>query len=161
VQPLNTFITQALSPALAISASGMLALSMNNRIGVLGSRVRELDRTIHTGQHSPERLRNLKLQVKYFVRRARLLRNGLLCLYMAVVMMVLTAFGLALSNLPVSMQYLTGSVSQYLPVATFLVGLLFILVGVVLEAVEVLLLLNALKLDVAHAFTSIDNVELK
>jgi hypothetical protein len=137
---LNEFITQALSPALAISASGMLTLGMHNRLSVLGGRVRQLNREI-LELSDPVRIANLQNQVVTFIQRAKLIRNSLFLLYAAICMMVLTAFGLAISDLDIMH-------AQNIPIVTFLIGLGLIFVAVVMEALEVLLILRTLHLDV-------------
>ncbi len=138
---LTEFITQSLSPALAISASGMLSLGMHNRLSILGGRVRQLNREIITESGS-HRVANLKEQVKLFIQRAVILRNSLFLLYAAICLMVLTAVSLAFKELGVLW-------SELIPMATFLGGLSLIFSAVVLEAWEVLLILRTLELDVA------------
>ncbi|MBY0405376.1 MAG: DUF2721 domain-containing protein [Cyanobacteria bacterium] len=137
---LKTFITQSLSPALAISASGMLTLGMQNRLSTVGTRVRQLNREIIL-LNNPTRSQNLTDQIQLFLMRGVLIRNALFLMYSAICLMVFTAFALALSDLGIF------NPAWKIPIWTFLMGLGMILVAVVIEAFEVLLILKALKLD--------------
>lgn len=148
----NTFITQALSPALAISASGMLTLGMHNRLSVLGSRVRQLNRELALIDN-PARLANFKQQIILFTERAALIRNALFLLYAAICLMVLTAFALAMQDLSVLNE------NWPVPVVTFLLGLAFIFWAVIIEAYEVLLILKALDLDIAGFSETTNTIE--
>ncbi len=141
---LNTFITQSLSPALAISATGMLALGMHHRMTVLGSRIRELNKGI-AAETDPARIANYRQQIGMFLKRGFLIRNALFLLYTALGLMVLTAVALALTELTVFQR------DWFVPIVTFLLGLFLILAAVVIESFEVLLMLKALRMDISAA----------
>lgn len=150
----NAFITQSLSPALAISASGMLSLGMHNRLSVLGGRVRQLNREL-AQTDDPARITNFKKQIGLFSQRAQLIRNALFLLYAAICLMVLTAFALAMTDLSVLHD------DWPVPIVTFLSGLGLIFWAVILEAREVLLILKALDLDIAGFAESEPNSDIK
>jgi hypothetical protein len=137
---LTEFITQSLSPALAISASGMLALGMHNRLSILGGRVRQINKDLRD-ESSPIRQDNLNQQIQLFVKRARILRDALFFLYAAICLMVITAVALAFESLHWINTSLVAMIS-------FLLGLGLIFWAVLLEAWEVLLILQTLEVDI-------------
>jgi hypothetical protein len=137
----SILIAQALAPAVAINASGLLALGIHNRISTLGSRVRELNRE-YSQASSPQSKENLKQQIAYFLLRGRLMRNALFLLYFAIVFMVLTAC--AIAGYSIAPQV----VHACWPLLFFLGGLFFILIAMLLEVTEIAILLRALKLDI-------------
>lgn len=146
---LNTFITQTLAPALAISATGMLTLGMQNRLSVLASRVRELNREI-IAEVIPDRTENLRQQVALFIQRGTLIRNALFLLYASIGLLIVTAFALALTDLEIL------RTEWRVPVITFLLGLGLILIAILIEVYEVLLMLKTLHLDVESVAISLD-----
>jgi len=139
---LNAFIAQSLSPALAISGAGLLTVGLQNRIGMLGSRVRELNREHARHHHKHPIARNIKQQLKQFVFRIQLVRNSLFSLYAAIGLMVLTAFELAIITLPVF------SLPYWCPIFTFLGGLLWILIATIMEGIELAMVLKTVQLDI-------------
>jgi hypothetical protein len=137
---LTEFITQSLSPALAISASGMWALGMHNRLSILGGRVRQINKDLRD-ETSPIRQDNLNQQIQLFVKRARILRDALFFLYAAICLMVMTAVALAFESL----HWINASLVAMI---SFLLGLGLIFWAVLLEAWEVLLILQTLEVDI-------------
>lgn len=150
---LNTFITQTLAPALAISATGMLTLGMQNRLSVLASRVRELNREI-IAEVIPARTENLRQQVALFIQRGTLIRNALFLLYASIGLLIVTAFALALTDLDIL------QTEWRVPVITFLLGLGLILIAILIEVYEVLLMLKTLHLDVESVSLSLSEQKL-
>lgn len=142
---LTHFITQALSPAVAMSATGLLVMGLHNRISVLGGRVRQLNREL-TPDSPREHVENVHRQVEMFMQRARVFRNRLFLLYAALGSLVFTAFAIAMVELGILPK------DWNLPVASFLLGLVLIFVATLLEAREVTLNLRTLKLDIEYAF---------
>ena len=138
----SSFITQTLSPALAISGIAILISGLNTRVLTLGGRVRDINHWLRQGLYpSPETQANALMQVSLFLSRLRMLRNALFLLYGALSLMIMTAFAIALTQL--HLIYF-----PHLAILTFLTGLLLVFVAVVLEALEISLNLRALKLDI-------------
>ena len=146
---LNTFISQCLAPAVAISGIGMITLTLSNRMSTIGTRIRQLNREM-TGVPHPEDAKNLRCQVENFLRRARIIRNAIFLLHAAIGLMVLTAFGIAAQELHILEQ------PQAFSIATFLGGLLLTFIAVLMEAYEVGLNLQNLKLDIELAYRTLD-----
>jgi hypothetical protein len=137
----SQIIYDALSPAVAISGSGLIALGMHNRLSNVVTRLRGLNQDYRLRQNTASK-ENLKNQQRLLLMRGRLLRNGLFFTYLSVVCMVLTAIGIALEKLAVVPA--TWGLTLWL----FLGGLCLIVLGLCFECSEVLLLLRALKLDI-------------
>lgn len=149
----NAVIQDSLAPAVAISALGLLVLSLNNRITTVGSRVRDLTRELRSLQSDgdadhTERIENIQRQIPLFIRRGYLIQNALFLLFGSLGMMVLTAFALAMHR----MRYMSW---DGLPMLFFLSGLLLMLFAVLLEVLESVLNMRTLKLDVDYSLTPI------
>jgi polyferredoxin len=78
------------------------------------------------------RLASVKNQVNLLLPRLAYLRNGILCLMLAVLFFVLTSLSIGLSYLSIS----TGLTKIAVNV-TFMVGMLFVLFGVAFLAIEI------------------------
>ncbi|MEB3245076.1 MAG: DUF2721 domain-containing protein [Vampirovibrionales bacterium] len=150
--PTTLIIQQALSPAVAMSASALLALGMHNRLSSVINRLRSLNQEARLSyqETSPAKpasplpiTGSLRQQQHLLLTRGRLLRNGLLCTNAAVASLTGCAFAIALGvlgALPLGDHWAAG---------LFLLGLLLMAGSLVFETLEVSLLLKALKLDVA------------
>jgi hypothetical protein len=135
-------IVQSLAPTVAITGAALISSSLLNRLSHLGTRVRQLNQTLREiAPTESARVENVRLQAAMLMKRARMVRSALLCLYAAIGCMVLTAFSLALTEL----HWVPADIS--LPIWIFLFGLFSILMAVVQEMLEVLLALKALYLD--------------
>jgi hypothetical protein len=131
-------VSQSLAPAVAISASALLALGLINRVSTLGARIRQLNKEIRLSA-DPAEIARMQEQIRIVFSRAYFVRNALLCLFSAIALMVLTAFGLAFSQM--------GWLPNWTPVVPFLAGLAFIFGSVLFELNEVLMNLHALHID--------------
>jgi Protein of unknown function (DUF2721) len=138
----NTLITQSLAPAVAITGAALMSSGLLNRLSHLGTRVRQLNQTLREIPPTESgRVENIRLQAIMLIKRARIVRSALLCLYACIGSMVLTAFSVALTEL----HWLPPTMG--IAIWIFLFGLFSILMAVVLEMLEVLLALKALYLD--------------
>lgn len=72
----SSILQLAVSPAIIISACGLLILSMSNRLGRAIDRARILSRERHGA--SEIRKRNIDLQMSVIVHRCRLIRSAIL-----------------------------------------------------------------------------------
>jgi hypothetical protein len=134
-------ITHALSPAVAISSIGLFMLSLSNRMTTVGTRVRQLNQNlIHA--NTKEECDNIHQQLDCFMHRARMIRNALSVLSMAICFMVLTMLSLAIIKLHLLW------IPDFLPLMLFLLGLLLIFIATVIELKETSLNIAALKLDI-------------
>lgn len=139
----RAIITDSLSPALAISAIGLLIFGLNNRITTIATRVRDLNKELR--QHpTPHRRENIRRQIPLFLKRARLIRNSMFLLFGALGMMVFTAATIAVTRV----QFVN---LDLVPVWSFLGGLFLVLVAVVIESYETIVNLRTLSLDVQNS----------
>jgi hypothetical protein len=136
----NALIVQSLSPAVAISGAGLLTLGLLNRLSHLGTRVRQLNKEYRDSDETAQTRININEQIQLVLDRARMVRNALVMLYVAIGSMVLTAFSLAMGEL--------GLLPKGAAIGFFLCGLGGIFIAVLQEVLEVTLALKALKKDI-------------
>ena len=128
------------APAVMISACGLLLLGINNKYSLVVNRIRLLNEEkrrllgkIADGKHSTDdniRLESAAIQINALVYRAKLVRNTVLCYTTAIALFVLTSLLLGVSS------FLSLGKLNYFIISAFLVGMLFVLVGVVFAGFE-------------------------
>jgi hypothetical protein len=98
---LLNLVQSMVTPAVMISACGLLLLSISNKLGRIVDRTRELnseDRGLADDIEAVRRL-SIRNQIDILLRRALLLRNACGLLYLAVAVFALTSLCVGLSNL--------------------------------------------------------------
>jgi hypothetical protein len=129
-----------LSPALMISACGLLLLGINNKYSLVVNRIRLLNEEkrrllskIAESDNSIDdniRLESTTVQINDLVHRSKLVRNSVLCYTAAVALFVLTSLLLGVSS------FLSIGKLNYFITAAFLLGMLSVLFGVVFAGFE-------------------------
>lgn len=129
-----------LAPAIMISACGLLLLGINNKYSLVVNRIRLLNEEkrrllskIADGKHSTDdniRVESAAIQINALVYRAKLVRNAVLCYTTSVALFVLTSLLLGISS------FLSLGKLNYFIITAFLVGMVFVLVGVVFAGFE-------------------------
>jgi MFS family permease len=97
---LLSLVQSMVTPAVMISACGLLLLSMSNKLARIVDRIRELnaeDRGLEAETEAVRRL-SIRNQIDLLLRRALLLRNACGLLYLAVAVFALTSLCVGLSN---------------------------------------------------------------
>ena len=97
---LLSLVQSMVTPAVMISACGLLLLSVSNKLGRIVDRIRNLnseDRDLSSEVDTVRRL-SIRNQIDFLLRRAVLLRNACGFLYLAVAVFVLTSLCVGLSN---------------------------------------------------------------
>ncbi|MGD9580421.1 MAG: DUF2721 domain-containing protein [Vampirovibrionia bacterium] len=144
----NELISQMLAPSVAISAFGLLLLSMSNRFLTITGRVRTLNAEIRelylikTRSNVEEnRLKAVKDQVETMLRRCYIIKNSVFFLYVGLGLTVLTILTLAadLLNLSIFLDKFS--------ILFFVLALLFMLTAIILEGFEILMALKNLNQD--------------
>lgn len=142
-----------LTPAVAISAVGLLLLTVSNRYSATISRVRLLNeerRRLRAAQHpqptggaaNQGRLVSVSQQTQALLARMRLLRNALFCLYLAIGLFVLTSVG-------IGAQVVAGwEVLRVAATAAFLGGMLAVLLAVSWATLDLRRSFRVVELDV-------------
>jgi hypothetical protein len=135
-------IQAILAPALGISAVGLLLLGLTNRystlinrIRLLNSEKRNLARTF-VKQEQLEYRDNMRFvsigqQIIELLRRARMLRNAVLSMQIAIAMFVVSSATIGL-NL-----FVTSRAMQLVPLIAFVLGMFAMLAGIVWAAIDV------------------------
>lgn len=154
MQPSTVSAVQAmLTPAVAISAVGLLLLTVSNRYSATISRVRLLNeerRRLRAAQHQQPtggaanqgRLASVSQQTQALLARMRLLRNALFCLYLAIGLFVLTSVG-------IGAQVVAGwEVLRVAATAAFLGGMLAVLLAVSWATLDLRRSFRVVELDV-------------
>jgi hypothetical protein len=128
------------APAVMISACGLLLLGINNKYSLVVNRIRLLNEEkrhlmIKVGglEHTTEenvRLKSTIVQIKELVYRARLVRNSVLSYTIAVALFILTSLLLGVSSV------LSIGKLNFFILSSFLLGMIFVLLGVVYAALE-------------------------
>ncbi len=128
------------APAVMISACGLLLLGINNKYSLVVNRIRLLNEEkrrlmIKIGEKLPTtddniRLESIATQLTALIYRAKLVRNTVLCYTSAVALFVFTSLLLGVSS------FLTIGKLNYFIIAAFLLGMFFVMTGIVLAGFE-------------------------
>ena len=142
-QPISQLIVQMVSPAVMVSACGLMLLSLGNKYARVVDRIRnfaaELRALRKLGPNitavDRHRLEILAVQIPDLFRRGRLMRNAVLFFYVAISFFVICSF-----LLPVT--------KSWVPLAAFCLGMASVFVAVLLAGRETLLSFRLLNLEV-------------
>jgi hypothetical protein len=125
-----------LTPAIMISCCGLLLLSLQNKYGRIIDRIRQFNAEKRaflaqgTLSHVDKiRLGSIEKQLGILVTRGKYQKNATLSLYLGVIFFVLTSLGIALS--------LKIPAITVIAVLTFGVGMLVVLIGTIIAALEI------------------------
>ncbi len=128
-----------LAPAVMISACGLLLLGTNNKYSLVVNRIRLLNEEkrrlfLRAGENplSPQdniRLESIAIQLQKLVYRVYLVRSSVLSYTTAVALFVITSFLLGFS-------FFTSANLNILILSSFLLGMVFVLFGVVFAGME-------------------------
>jgi hypothetical protein len=136
-------IEAILAPALGISATALLLLSLQNRYSLIINRIRLLNEERRRYSHKlvekssldyDENVRHISVlnQIQKMLERCRDVRNAILCIQGSILLFVITSVLIAI-NLFVSSAWF-----KYLPVLIFVTGMVMVLVGILFSARDVL-----------------------
>jgi hypothetical protein len=138
-EPTSQLIVQMVSPAVMLSACGLMLLGLGNRYGRVVDRIRafsgEWRELKKAGAHS-DRLRTLEVQLPDLFRRGKLLRNAVLFFYVAIFLFVVCSFVIPLTDAP-------------LPLVLFCAGMACVLTGTLFALRETLLSFRLINLEVS------------
>jgi len=128
------------APAVMISACGLLLLGINNKYSLVVNRIRLLNEEkrklmIKIGENKQTtddnvRIESTSVQIFALVYRAKLVRNTVLSYTTAVALFVLTSLLLGVSS------FLAIGKLNYFIITAFLLGMLFVLIGVFFAGLE-------------------------
>jgi hypothetical protein len=131
------FISGLLAPAIMISSCGLILLGLQNkysniidRIRSLNEEKRRLEMMDSLDRFQERRMRSLTAQIDRLLVRAKLDRNGILSLYLAILSFILTSLAIA----PAYFGYF-GLVT--LSIVFFVGGIGLVLAGIIYVALEV------------------------
>ena len=136
-------IEAILAPALGISATALLLLSLQNRYSLIINRIRLLNEERRRYSHKlvekssldyDENVRHISVlnQIQKMLERCREVRNAILCIQGSILLFVITSVLIAF-NLFVSSAWF-----RYLPVLVFVTGMVMVLAGILFSARDVL-----------------------
>lgn len=130
-QNLLGLIQAMVTPAVMISACGLLLLTLTNKLGRIIDRIRVLNAEGRaTGpEEDPVRRLSIKNQIDQLVRRAVLLRDACGLLFLAVTVFVVTSLCVGLSGF--------GLVFEVLMLVFFVVGLVIVVWAGILAYMEI------------------------
>ncbi len=127
-----------LAPGIMISACGLLLLGMNNKYSLVVNRIRLLNeerRRLRTEEevvsNKKRRHKSIELQISKLSYRIFLIRNAVFSYSLAVAFFIIASLLIGLNQI--------NSVSglNWAVISAFLVGMLFVLSGVIFAAIEV------------------------
>jgi hypothetical protein len=135
---LLNMIQPMVTPAVMISACGLLLLSISNKLGRIVDRTRDLNSEDRGLSNDVEAVRRLSIrnQIDILLRRALLLRNACGLLYLAVAVFALTSLCVGLSNL--------ARAFEVLMLVLFVIGLATVVWAGILAYLEIRLSHHAL-----------------
>jgi hypothetical protein len=133
-------IQAILAPAVMITGVALLLLTSNARHSSLVNRIRLLNDEERALRRKGDRLddldaarlRSIQRQINQLLPRLLYIRNGMLCQLLSAIFFVLTSFWIGLGYFSVS-----SALTQAIINATFMVGMLLVLLGVAFLAVEI------------------------
>ena len=143
-QPISQLIVQMVSPAVMVSACGLMLLSLGNKYARVVDRIRNFAAELRTLRKlganisavDRQRLEMLvAVQIPDLFRRGRLLRNAVLFFYVAVSFFVVCSFLIPITK-------------SWLPLVCFCLGMASVFVAVLLAGRETLLSFRSLNLEV-------------
>ncbi len=123
------FIHSMVAPAVAVSACGLLLLSMNNKYSLVVNRIRLLNQEYRSGQCDENRKQCIKRQIPLLRRRMLLIKNAVWFYTLSVILAVV-------SMIEIAVELLSGKNLFYLVIPTFVLAVLCILIGSVFAARE-------------------------
>ncbi len=149
-------ITSSVVPVVIISACGLLCLAFYNRLSVVVTRLRSLQREriseykelfrleekkekAIAKQEAEHFLHFLEDQTADVLKRARYLRNCIFCLIMAIFSLVLTSLTIGAS--------LFFPYIDFVVLFFFILGLFFVLYGLSFAILEIKIALNPIKME--------------
>ncbi|KAF0150836.1 MAG: hypothetical protein FD143_2513 [Ignavibacteria bacterium] len=129
-----------LAPAVMINACGLLLLGINNKYSLVVNRIRLLNEekrrlVLKIGEKAPTtddnvRLESIAVQIRALTYRAKLVRNSVLCYTISIALFVATSLVLGVSSV------LSLSKLNFIIITTFLLGMSFVIIGIVFAALE-------------------------
>jgi hypothetical protein len=128
---LLSLVQSMVTPAVMISACGLLLLSISNKLGRIVDRIRDLnteDRGLSADVEAVRRL-SIRNQIDLLLRRAVLLRNACGLLYLAVAVFALTSLCVGLSG--------AGHIFEVLMLVLFVLGLATVVWAGILAYLEI------------------------
>lgn len=136
-------IQSMLAPALGISATAMLLLSMHNRFSIIINRLRLLNEekrryhakiadNVETGAYESIRYSSISSQLKILTKRCRVLRNAILSMMAAIMLFVLASLLIGV-NIFISTELIKNT-----PLVFFSLGMLLVLTGIIYSANDVI-----------------------
>jgi hypothetical protein len=139
-------IVQMVSPAVMISACGLLLLGLGNRYARVVDRIRAFATEVRqlqgvdtsTSPVDAERLRVLNVQISDLFRRGRLVRNAILFCHTAICLFVVCSFVIPLTR---------AGIPTSLPVALFCAGMGCVLAMAIYAWRETMLSFRLLRLE--------------
>lgn len=124
-----------LAPGIMISACGLLLLGMNNKYSLVVNRIRllkeERRKTKHEAQGNEKYHSSVDLQIKKLFYRIALIRNAVFSYSVAVAFFILTSLLIGFNNIGFSDSF------NAMVITSFLIGMIFLLTGVLFAATEV------------------------
>jgi hypothetical protein len=145
-------IQAMLAPGIMISACALLLLGMGNKYSSTVARIRVLNEErrklmLHAKDNKVIyeegiRMHSINAQLARFQRRLRLVRDAVVFYSLGVASFILSSLFIGLKML-IDYDY-----SQYVVLALFLTGMLFVLSGVILAAVEVVRGFKIIKIEI-------------
>jgi len=135
-------IQAILAPALGISATALLLLGLQNRYSSVINRIRLLndEKRLYTIKIAgkieldfSEKARNISVrnQIEMLFARCRDVRNAIVLIQVSILLFVLTSVVIAV-NL-----FISSGFTKNLPVIIFVIGMLFVLMGIIYSAKDV------------------------
>ena len=141
--PISQLIVQMVSPAVMVSACGLMLLSLGNKYARVVDRIRNFAAELRGLRKlgatmsvvDQQRLEILAVQIPDLFRRGRLLRNAVLFFYVAISLFVICSF-----LIPVT--------KSWLPLGVFCLGMASVFVAILLAGRETLLSFRLINLEV-------------
>ncbi len=127
-----------LAPAIMISACGLLLLGMNNKYSLVVNRIRLLNEERRNSRYAlksekglKKRHKSMDVQIEKLFYRMILIRNAVFSYSLAVAFFIVSSLLIGIIKISAPAQL------NWLSITVFLIGMLFVLSGVIFAAIEV------------------------
>jgi hypothetical protein len=138
LESVSGLIQIMLAPGIMISACGLLLLGMNNKYSLVVNRIRLLNEERRRLRNEEEvktnkkkRHKSIELQISKLSYRIFLIRNAVFSYSLAVAFFIISSLFIGWHQIN------TLSGLNWAVILTFLIGMLFVLIGIIFAAIEV------------------------
>ena len=147
------FVAELVTPAVMISAAGLLLLGLHSKYSNIVSRIRhiiEKRNVLRDDEKDHRGVANLEQQIRFLMYRAWCARNAIFCLYVSILLMISTSICYAI----IQVGFLFSAKAA---VVVFVLGIVALFIGCLFALIEVQFAYKIIRLEVERHDASYDD----